>query len=72
MKKHPNYQVSSENKISKITSAKAVELLAQDGIVISEEQAKIILEFMYEMAEVVVDQYLNNIKEKNGEINSII
>lgn len=37
---------------------KAVALLKEDGIEVTGEQAKVILEFLYEMAEIAVEQYL--------------
>ena len=36
-----------------------MELLKKDGIEVTEEQAKVILEFLYEIAGIVVDQYLS-------------
>ncbi|MFA5330069.1 MAG: hypothetical protein WC384_19900 [Prolixibacteraceae bacterium] len=49
-----------ENKeIGRIPPLKAAELLKEDGIEVTEEQAKIILIFLYEMADIVVDQYLD-------------
>lgn len=45
-------------KIEKIPPERAVALLRKDGIEVTEEQAKVILEFLYEMASIVVDQYL--------------
>ena len=45
-------------EIEKIPPDKAVELLKEDGIEVTEEQAKVILEFLYDMADIVVDQYL--------------
>ena len=42
----------------RILHDKAVELLKKDGIEVTEEQANIILIFLYEMADIVVDQYL--------------
>ena len=48
-----------ENRdIGRIPTERAVELLRKDGIEVTEEQAKVILEFLYEMAGIVVDQYL--------------
>ena len=35
-----------------------MELLKKDGIEVTEEQAKVILEYLYEMAGIVIDQYL--------------
>ena len=35
------------------------KILRKDGITVTEEQAKIILDFLYEMATIVVDQYLS-------------
>ena len=45
-------------EIERIPPDKAVELLKEDGIEVTEEQAKIILIFLYEMADIVVDQYM--------------
>jgi len=45
-------------EIGRIPPEKAVEILKEDGIEVTEEQAKIILNFLYEMADIVVDQYL--------------
>jgi len=45
-------------EIERIPPDKAVELLKKDGIEVTEEQAKIILFFLYEMADIVIDQYL--------------
>jgi len=47
-------------EVKRISPEKAIELLREDDVEVTIEQAKIILEFMYEMAEIVVDQYLNN------------
>jgi len=46
-------------EIERISPDKAVELLKKDGIEVTEEQAKVILNFLYEMASIVVDQYLS-------------
>lgn len=46
--------------IDRIPPEKAIQLLKNDGIEVDVEQAKIILDFLYEMAEIVVDQYLSN------------
>jgi hypothetical protein len=42
----------------KISHERAVKLLKEDGIDVTVEQAKVILDFMYDMAEIVVEQYL--------------
>jgi len=42
----------------KITAEKAVEILKKDGLEVTLDQAKLILEFLYQMAEIVVDQHL--------------
>tara|TARA_R110002020_G_scaffold113688_1_gene261540 strand:+ start:25554 stop:25715 length:162 start_codon:yes stop_codon:yes gene_type:complete len=44
----------------KITPEKAIELLNEEHIKVSREQAEIILKFFYGMAEIVVDQYLSD------------
>ncbi len=43
----------------KISHDKAVKLLKEDGIEVTIEQAKVILDFMYGMAEIVVEQFLD-------------
>lgn len=53
-----------EEEIDRITAHKAMELLRKDGINVDVEQAKIILDFLYEMAEIVVDTYLDKQKKR--------
>jgi hypothetical protein len=52
-----------EEEIGKITPQKAMELLRKDGIDVDVEQAKIVLDFLHEMAEIVVDTYLDQQKK---------
>lgn len=47
-------------EVKRISPEKAIELLREDGVEATIEQANVILEFMYQMAEIVVDQYLSN------------
>lgn len=49
-------EMGSETK-ERIAPEKAIALLKADGIEVNNEQAKIILDFLYEMAEIVVDTY---------------
>jgi hypothetical protein len=42
----------------KITPEKALEILKRDCIEVTLEEAKFILEFFYQMADIVVEQYL--------------
>lgn len=42
----------------KISPQKAIEILRKDGLEVTLEQAEVILEFLYQMAEIVVEQYL--------------
>ena len=44
------------------TPPMAVAILAKDGLIVSEEQAERILAFVYNIAEITVDQYLNTNK----------
>lgn len=53
-----------EEEIDRITPHKAMELLRKDGINVDVEQAKTILDFLYEMAEIVVDTYLDKQKKR--------
>ena len=41
-----------------------MELLRKDGIDVDADRAKIILDFFYEMAEIVVDTYLDEQKKR--------
>jgi len=45
-----------------ISIKKAVKILKKDSLTVSGDQAEIILEFMYTMAEIAVDQYLRKTK----------
>lgn len=47
-----------EIEAEKISPEKAIEILKKDGLEVTLEQAKLIVEFLYQMAEIVVDQYL--------------
>ena len=46
----------SEN--DKIIPEKAIEFLRKDGLEVTLEQAKLILAFLYQMADIVVEQHL--------------
>lgn len=48
-----------------ITKAKAIEILKKNGVKISEEEAEIVLEFMYFIGKLAVNQYFR--KFKNDE-----
>ncbi len=47
---------TSEN--DKITPERAIEILKRDGLEVTFEQAKLILEFLHQMADIVVEHYL--------------
>lgn len=47
-----------ENEEERITPEKAIEILKKDGLEVSLDEAKILLDFLYQMADVVVAQYL--------------
>lgn len=42
----------------KIAPEKAIEILKKDGLEVTLEQAKLILKFLYQMADIVVEQHL--------------
>lgn len=48
-----------DNTTDEIGPEKAKLLLGEDGIDVTIDEAKIILDFLYLMSEIVVDQYLN-------------
>lgn len=41
-----------------ISLDRAIQLLSEDGITVNKEEAEIILNFLIEIAEIVVDQHL--------------
>jgi hypothetical protein len=43
-----------------VSIAEAIELLERDGIIVTEDQAEQILEFLGSIAEIVVEQYLES------------
>lgn len=51
--------------IDRITAQEAMELLQKDGINVDIDQAKTITDFLYEMAEIVVNTYLSQQKNVN-------
>ena len=46
----------------RISPEKAIEILEKDGLEVTLDETKLILEFLYQMAEIVVDQYLEKTK----------
>ena len=44
----------------RITTDKAIELLQKDGIYVNTEEAQIILDFLYSMANIVVEQFVSS------------
>lgn len=44
----------------RITPGKAIELLQKDGIYVNMEEAQIILDFLYSMANIVVEQFASS------------
>jgi hypothetical protein len=47
-----------ESEMVRISPEKAIEILKKDGLEVTLDEAKLILEFLCQMAEIVVDQYL--------------
>ena len=47
-----------ESEVVRISPEKAIEIFKKDGLEVSLDEAKRILEFLYQMAEIAVDQYL--------------
>ncbi|MBN8717930.1 MAG: hypothetical protein J0H85_00680 [Sediminibacterium magnilacihabitans] len=46
------------SEAERISPEKAIEILKRDGVEVTLEEAKIILDFLYGMAEIVVEQHL--------------
>ena len=44
----------------RVTPDKAIELLQKDGIYVNMEEAQIILDFLYSMANIVVEQFVSS------------
>ncbi|MBN8859335.1 MAG: hypothetical protein J0H29_13160 [Sphingobacteriales bacterium] len=53
--------------LMRITPDKAIEILRKDGIDVHIEEAQIILDFLYSMANIVVEQYIS-MRHCNAEI----
>ena len=53
--------------LMRITPDKAIEILRKDGIDVNIEEAQIILDFLYSMANIVVEQYIS-MRHGNAEI----
>ncbi|ASZ09569.1 MAG: hypothetical protein ABS85_08530 [Sphingobacteriales bacterium SCN 48-20] len=53
--------------LMRITPDKAIEILRKDGIDVNIEEAQIILDFLYSMANIVVEQYIS-MRHCNAEI----
>lgn len=53
--------------LMRITPDKAIEILRKDGIDVNIEEAQIILDFLYSMANIVVEQYMS-MRHCNTEI----
>lgn len=47
-----------EKEVERISPEKAIEIFKKDGVEVSKKDAEIILKFLYQMAEIVVDQHL--------------
>lgn len=59
-------EMESEELI-RITPDKAIEILRKDGIEVNIEEAQIILDFLYIIANIVIEQYVN-IRDNNSKI----
>ncbi|MBI2283102.1 MAG: hypothetical protein HYU71_05290 [Bacteroidetes bacterium] len=46
--------------MEKLVPEKVVEILREKGVEVSLEQARLILEFLRKLADIAVNQYLNN------------
>jgi len=51
---------SDSSKKRSVTTEQAVKMLAKKGLEINEQQAQEILDFMYFLAKLTVDQYVND------------
>ena len=47
-------------KTRKVTTADTIKALRENGVEISEKDAEIILDFLYFLAKLAVNQYINN------------
>ena len=50
-----------ESEVVRISPERAIEIFKKDGFEVTLDEAKLILEFLYQMAEIAVAQYLNNV-----------
>lgn len=47
-----------ETEAERISPEKAIQILKKDGIEVTKNEAIIILEFLYQIAKITLDQYL--------------
>jgi hypothetical protein len=56
-----------EIKTRNITASDTVKMLAKEGIIVTEKDAEVILDFLYFLAKLTVNQYFNeNVKKQVG------
>ncbi len=58
-----------DEELIRITPDKAIELLQKDGIYVNMEEAQIILDFLYSMANIVVEQFVSRQSDAITAIN---
>jgi len=70
---YPKWLYMEINALKKrnITPEQAVKILRKNGIETNEKDAKIILDFLYFLAKLSVDQYLKDNNELNDSIDNI-
>ena len=56
-------------ELNRITPDKAIEILRKDGIDVNIEEAQFILDFLYVMANIAIEQYVN-IRDNRNYSNS--
>lgn len=58
------------DSLKHITPRKAAELLKQDGIIVSEEEAGKIAEFLYFVGDEIINQYIASFAKNNNPITT--
>ena len=53
-----------------ISPEKAIEILKKEGLEVDTLQAKLILEFLYKLADIAIAHYMRNVSAPHNSLNS--
>jgi hypothetical protein len=63
-----SFDSSCEANLRKLSPEKAMEILCKHGTIVTKEQAELVIEFLYNLSEIAVAQYL---RQEDFEDNNL-